>query len=829
MKYHKKITLSAIAASFLVAQGLYSADITDDSKLVQDPNDKGKYIYKFSAGDIVKTDLGSSKLTDGEDRIKHLEIYTDEQHTSELVFKGGYLGGNLNKGYSFNLTADKVKFDIDKDGSLSAIYVGSGDSVINAKDGVVANDVFINIATGDYFNHKYNGSLTINGNLELKRSSVLNQGDAKFHVNGKVIASDTQFSVSVDDFDRVTNNGILIMTASKGFENGIDKDKAFTDISSDNYGAIYIHNKLVNISSSLMNSEYANDVGTITERDFKKIAPTHDLSDYDGLYETELVQKENSLYVSGSFDKAKFYTNGRLDFDKLNTALKKEYAAQKSDLEILYKNNAGNESGFFLENRQRIDAEIKDYNLGNNSIIALAEKEVSSTKLALDEAKKGNDLKKIEEAQKAYDNAKKILDSDKKILDELKNRLAEYDRLIEEVKNKTAELDKKITGLTNGGSGIQMGQKGQIFASLAESNVGGKISATAGYIFSNDKAIDDIEKAGRSNAGNSALNSPVNAINISNEMAISNRLAKFSNPYSTIKLASLAWEKFAAGEGIASDSTFSYGARAYENNIWANVIGGANIIDSNSGSLYGVSVGYDRLIGEETILGAYLTYANSETKTSTIEQKSDNLQFGLYSRTLYNNSEFDFKTYAQFGWTDQNRLITQTINSSNFTRKFLGASGSYGYVFDIGNDLYIKPLAGLNLYYSLTPNYKENGPYAQHVRSQSNFNASIEAGAEFRKYLSKESYIYATPKIEQYIITSGDHYTARFLGSPTSFTINGSDKKKTYGSLIVGGDVNIKNAWAFTFSAGVKHLLSGKVNNESETYLSGNIGLKYQF
>lgn len=35
--------------------------------------------------------------------------------------------------------------------------------------------------------------------------------------------------------------------------------------------------------------------------------------------------------------------------------------------------------------------------------------------------------------------------------------------------------------------------------------------------------------------------------------------------------------------------------------------------------------------------------------------------------------------------------------------------------------------------------------------------------------------------------------------------------------------------WAFTFSAGVKHLLGGKVNDESETYLSGNIGLKYQF
>ncbi|EMS7835875.1 autotransporter domain-containing protein [Campylobacter coli] len=824
MKYHKKIVLSAIAASFLVTQGLYSANIIDDSKLTQDPNDKGKYIYKFNTGDIVKTDLGSSKLTEDENRIKHLDIRAGDKQTGGLTFQGMYLGGDLNNGFSFNITADKVQFNKDSQ-YLNSIYVGSGDSIITAKEGVELNDTFVNIATGDYFNHSYNGSLTINGNLKLIDSSVLNQGGAKFHVNGKVIASNTHFNASVDNFDSVTSDGILIMTASKGFESS-EKDEVFTDIdSSGNFGTIYVHNKLANISSSLMDSKYANNIGTITEADFKKIAPTHDLSGHDSLYETELVQQGNSLYVNGNFNQAKFYVDGKLDFNKLNAALKNEYIVQKGDLEKLYKNNAGHESGFFLEKRQRVDAEIKTH----TSEISLFEKEVNKAKTALDEVKKGSDSKKIKEAQKTYDDAKKKLDSDKKVLDELKDRLAEYDRLIEEVKNKTANLDKKINGLADGGSGIQTGQKGQIFASLAESNVGGKITGTAGYIFSNDKVIDDIEKSGKSNAGNSALNSPVNAINISNEMTISNRLAKFSNPYSTINLASLAWEKFAAGEGIASDSTFSYGARAYENNIWANVIGGANIIDSNSGSLYGVSVGYDRLIGEETILGAYLTYAKSETKTSMVEQKSDNLQLGLYSRTLYNNSEFDFKTYAQLGWTDQNRFIAQTINSSDFARKFLGASGSYGYVFDIGNDLYIKPLTGLNLYYSSTPNYKENGPYAQHVNSQSNFDASIEAGAEFRKYLSKESYIYATPKIEQYIITSGDHYTARFLGSPTSFTINGSDKKKTYGSLIVGGDVNIKNAWAFTFSAGVKHLLSGKVNNESETYLSGNIGLKYQF
>ncbi|HEF2302014.1 TPA: autotransporter domain-containing protein [Campylobacter jejuni] len=619
------------------------------------------------------------------------------------------------------------------------------------------------------------------------------------------------------DLSRVTSNGFYIMSATKGFENAASSDKSFTDVSSGNKGALVFHNPLVNISSNLMNQDYAGGVGTITN--FDQIAPTTDLS---SLYATELVQKGNSLYVNGNLA----ITRGnRVDFDALNTAIKAEFTKQKTALEALYKNEKGSETGTFATNKKAVNDQITKYNKKDGTI-ETSQKAVDTAKTQLDEANKKGEQEAIKTAQKAYDAAVKKLEDDKKTLSELNNRLAEYNALIEDIKNKTANLNDKIN---NAKFDIRAGQKGQIFASLAESNVGGKLAGTADYIFANGKVINDVERAAQSNAGNSALNAPIGAINMSNDMAISNRLAKFSNPYSTVNVASLEGLKFAAGNGIASDSQYAYGTRSYDNNVWANVIGGANIIDSKSGALYGVSVGYDRLVGEDTILGAYLTYADSKIKTSMVNQESDNLQLGLYSRTLYGNSEFDFKGYAQFGWTDQDRFIAGTVNSSDFTRKFLGASGTYGYVFDMGNDFYIKPLAGLNLYYSFTPDYNENGAYAQHVQSQSSFDTSIEAGAEFRKYLSKESYIYATPKIEQYIITSGDDYTARFLGSPTSFTINGSDKKKTYGSFIVGGDVNIKNQWAFTFSAGVKHLLSGKVNDESETYLSGNIGLKYQF
>lgn len=714
----------------------------------------------------------------------------------------------------------------------ATINVGSGHSTINAKNGVTLEKASIDLANGNYFNKNFNGSLTINGDLKLTNSSVINNGQAGFNVNGKVTANNTEFVAGVGDLNRVTSNGFFIMSATKGFENGNNAQKSFIDVTSGNKGNVVLHDKLVNISSNLLDSKYAGGIGTITEANFATIAPENDLS---ALYDTRLDIKGNSLYVVGdlkgfdantikNFKTAKDWEDA---FKTLSTSIQDQFTTQKTNLEQLYKYDSSKktESGIFATNKKAVNDQITEYNKKGGTI-EISQKAVDTTKTALDEANKKGDQEKIKKAQEAYDTAVKQLENDKKTLSELNNRLAEYNALIEDIKNKTANLDKKINDKN---FNIAAGQKGKIFASLATSSVGGKLAGTADYIFANGKVINDVERAAQSNAGNSALNAPIGAINMSNDMAISNRLAKFSNPYSTVNVASLEGLKFAAGNGIASDSQYAYGARSYDNNVWANVIGGANIIDSKSGALYGVSVGYDRLVGEDTILGAYLTYADSKIKTSMVNQESDNLQLGLYSRTLYGNSEFDFKGYAQFGWTDQDRFIAGTVNSSDFTRKFLGASGTYGYVFDMGNDFYIKPLAGLNLYYSFTPDYNENGAYAQHVQSQSSFDTSIEAGAEFRKYLSKESYIYATPKIEQYIITSGDDYTARFLGSPTSFTINGSDKKKTYGSFIVGGDVNIKNQWAFTFSAGVKHLLSGKVNDESETYLSGNIGLKYQF
>ncbi|TEY35493.1 autotransporter outer membrane beta-barrel domain-containing protein, partial [Campylobacter sp. CH185] len=107
---------------------------------------------------------------------------------------------------------------------------------------------------------------------------------------------------------------------------------------------------------------------------------------------------------------------------------------------------------------------------------------------------------------------------------------------------------------------------------------------------------------------------------------------------------------------------------------------------------------------------------------------------------------------------------------------------------------------------------------------------SVEVGAEFRKYMNENSYIFVTPKIEQFVINSGDDYTANLAVNNAFFTsVEANNKKKTYGQIIVGGNVDFTNQLSMNLGFGAKQILAGKVDNKNETYLSGQAGLKYKF
>ncbi|MCV3432787.1 autotransporter outer membrane beta-barrel domain-containing protein [Campylobacter lari] len=366
---------------------------------------------------------------------------------------------------------------------------------------------------------------------------------------------------------------------------------------------------------------------------------------------------------------------------------------------------------------------------------------------------------------------------------------AEIEKIIEKIDAEIDKLNKSTTVFNQ--------QVDAVLASLLTSNrqqAAG--SALTDAMVGNAQQAKNVVNSARESANNSNRQGAIQVINLANEMAIATRMMQ---PRS---------------QG--------------ENSVWANAFGGVNMIGSENDSVFGTSIGIDRQFSDAILAGAYLTYADSKLNYNSVSQDADNLQIGAYSRIKNNNHEFDIKAYAQFSWTDQERLLNGTSNKSDYTQTFFGASGTYGYVFDMGNEFAIKPLIGLNLYYSNTPDYTETGVWAQHVQSMTSFTASAELGAEFRKSF-ENGFFYITPKVEQFFATSGDDYHARFVGSDMSFNVAGAEKDKTFGKILVGSNINITNSLSLDLSIGAKQILAGKEDDTDETYLTGNIGLKYSF
>ncbi|EOC9392920.1 autotransporter outer membrane beta-barrel domain-containing protein [Campylobacter jejuni] len=338
----------------------------------------------------------------------------------------------------------------------------------------------------------------------------------------------------------------------------------------------------------------------------------------------------------------------------------------------------------------------------------------------------------------------------------------------------------------------------------------------------------DTDNTGKSVSNLNSASSAVNTtMNISNDVSIGSRVAMLNNPFGTYA-SKMNGLKFAA---LDSDMRPSY-VNEYTNSVWANAFGGANIIDGDSGAMYGATIGVDKQANDDVLWGAYFTYANAKIKDNNLEQKSDNFQLGMYSTiNIAPQWELNVKAYAQVSPTKQDNVQTDGAYNSDYTSKFLGLSANAGRVFDFSdNTLFIKPFAGINYYFSYTPSHTENGAIAKDIDSMKNNSVSVEAGAEFRKYMNENSYIFVTPKIEQFVINGGDDYTANLAVNNAFFTsVEANNKKKTYGQIIVGGNVDFTNQLSMNLGFGAKQILAGRVDSKNETYLSGQVGLKYKF
>ncbi|EAK2464813.1 autotransporter outer membrane beta-barrel domain-containing protein [Campylobacter coli] len=416
----------------------------------------------------------------------------------------------------------------------------------------------------------------------------------------------------------------------------------------------------------------------------------------------------------------------------------------------------------------------------------------------------------------------------------LKKQQAEIQTMLEEAKKNGGKIDdEKYIDLVNKNLNLNLSanDKASILALRSITEQLGSIGADLASREGVKLALDikkDTDNTGKSVSNLNSASSAVNTtMNISNDVSIGSRVAMLNNPFGTYA-SKMNGLKFAA---LDSDMRSSY-VNEYTNSVWANAFGGANIIDGDSGAMYGATVGVDKQANDDVLWGAYFTYANAKIKDNNLEQKSDNFQLGMYSTiNVAPQWELNLKAYAQVSPTKQDNVQIDGAYNSDYTSKFLGLSANAGRVFDFSdNTLFIKPFAGVNYYFSYTPSHTENGAIAKDIDSMKNNSVSVEVGAEFRKYMNENSYIFVTPKIEQFVINSGDDYTANLAVNNAFFTsVEANNKKKTYGQIIVGGNVDFTNQLSMNLGFGAKQILAGKVDNKNETYLSGQVGLKYKF
>ncbi|ECK7671583.1 autotransporter adhesin CapC [Campylobacter coli] len=416
----------------------------------------------------------------------------------------------------------------------------------------------------------------------------------------------------------------------------------------------------------------------------------------------------------------------------------------------------------------------------------------------------------------------------------LQEQKTELEQLKQEAEKNGGKIDdEKYIDLVNKNLNLNLSanDKASILALRSITEQLGSIGADLASREGVKLALDikkDTDNTGKSVSNLNSASSAVNTtMNISNDVSIGSRVAMLNNPFGTYA-SKMNGLKFAA---LDSDMRPSY-VNEYTNSVWANAFGGANIIDGDSGAMYGATVGVDKQANDDVLWGTYFTYANAKIKDNNLEQKSDNFQLGMYSTiNIAPQWELNLKAYAQVSPTKQDNVQIDGAYNSDYTSKFLGLSANAGRVFDFSdNTLFIKPFAGVNYYFSYTPSHTENGAIAKDIDSIKNNSVSVEVGAEFRKYMNENSYIFVTPKIEQFVINSGDDYTANLAVNNAFFTsIEANNKKKTYGQIIVGGNVDFTNQLSMNLGFGAKQILAGKVDNKNETYLSGQVGLKYKF
>ncbi|GAA9234752.1 immunomodulatory autotransporter protein ImaA [Helicobacter pylori] len=273
----------------------------------------------------------------------------------------------------------------------------------------------------------------------------------------------------------------------------------------------------------------------------------------------------------------------------------------------------------------------------------------------------------------------------------------------------------------------------------------------------------------------------------------------------------------------------------HQNNLWAQGIGGASFISGGNGTLYGLNVGYDRLV-KNVILGGYVAYGYSGFNGNIMHSLANNVDVGMYARAFLKRNEFTLSTNETYGGNanninSSNPLLSVLNQRYNYNTWTTSVNGNYGYDFMFKQkSVVLKPQVGLSYHFIGLSGMKgkmNDAAYKQFLMHSNPSNESVltlNMGLESRKYFGKNSYYFVTARLgRDLLIKSKGGNVVRFVGENTLLYRKG-EVFNTFASVITGGEMHLWRLMYVNAGVGLKMGLQYQDIN-----ITGNVGMRVAF
>ncbi|OPG54901.1 toxin [Helicobacter pylori] len=273
----------------------------------------------------------------------------------------------------------------------------------------------------------------------------------------------------------------------------------------------------------------------------------------------------------------------------------------------------------------------------------------------------------------------------------------------------------------------------------------------------------------------------------------------------------------------------------HPNNLWVQGVGGASFISGGNGTLYGLNVGYDRLV-KNVILGGYVAYGYSDFNGNIMHSLGNNVDVGMYARAFLKRNEFTLSANETYGGNashinSSNSLLSVLNQRYNYNTWTTSVNGNYGYDFMFKQkSVVLKPQVGLSYHFIGLSGMKgkmQNPAYQQFVMHSNPSNESVltlNMGLESRKYFGKNSYYFVTARLGRDLLikAKGDNMV-RFVGENTLLYRKG-EVFNTFASVITGGEMHLWRLVYVNAGVGLKMGLQYQDIN-----ITGNVGMRVAF